>query len=115
MQDDQRARRAQLANMRQELLAPANAIVGYGEMLRDEAASVGRDEFAEDLERIGASARALYNLVDQQLGDKAAQDLIQGGDAEAAQKTLRHDLRNPLNAIKGYVEMLLENLEVLGD
>ena len=115
LQDDQRARRAQLANMRQELLAPANAIVGYGEMLRDETACVGRDEFAEDLERIGASARALYDLVNRQLGDEAAQDLIQGGDAEAAQKTLRHDLRNPLNAIKGYGEMLLEDLEVLGD
>ncbi len=113
--DDQRARRLQLASMRQELLAPANAIVGYAEMLRDEAAQNGHDEFTEDLERIGSSAQALYDLIDKQLGDKAQQDLLQDGNTEATQKTLRHDLRNPLNAIKGYGEMLSEDLEDLGD
>ncbi len=114
-QDDQRIRRAQLAIMRVELLAPANAIVDYGEMLRDEAASAGYGDFTEDLERIGASAKALFDLVESQLGDAAAWDIIKTDDADAAQKTLRHDLRNPLNAIKGYGEMLMEDLEDLGD
>ena len=40
----QRTRRARLANMRQELLAPVTAIVGYGEMLREAAARDGLDE-----------------------------------------------------------------------
>ena len=113
--DEQRAKRLQLANVRQELLAPAHAIVGYAEMLRDEAAQIGNDDFAEDLDRIGASAQALYDLVDKQLGDEAQQILIRDGNVEEAQKTLRHDLRNPLNAIKGYGEMLAEDLEDLGD
>lgn len=113
--DDQRAKRLQLANMRQELLAPANAIVGYAEILRDEAVQVGHDDFTEDLERIGSSARALYHLVDNQLSDEAQRELIQDGNTEEAQKTLRHDLRNPLNAIKGYGEMLSEDLDELGD
>jgi len=114
-QDDQRIRRAQLAIMREELLAPANAIVGYGEMLREEVASAGHDEFANDLERIGASAQALFDLIESQLGDAAAWDIMKTDDTEAAQKTLRHDLRNPLNAIKGYGEMLMEDLDDLDD
>ena len=113
--DEERARRARLANMRQELLAPASAIVGYAEMLRDEAAQIGHGEFAEDLARIAAAARTLNDLVDKQLGDEAQRELIAGGDAETAQQTLRHDLRNPLNAIKGYGEMLAEDLADLGD
>jgi signal transduction histidine kinase len=35
--DFERERRARLANMRQELLAPVTALVGYGEMLVEEA------------------------------------------------------------------------------
>ena len=115
LQKDQRARRAQLANIRQKLLAPADAIVGYHELLREEAAKAGHVDFTEDLERIGASAQALHELVDRQLGEEATRNLIEGGDAEAAQKSLRHDFRNPLNAIKGYGEMLLEDLDELGD
>ncbi len=115
LQKDQRARRAQLANIRQELLAPADAIVGYHELLRDEAVRIGNEEICDSLERIGASAHALYELVDRQLGEDAARELIEGGDAAAAQKSLRHDFRNPLNAVKGYGEMLLEDLEDLGE
>jgi adenylate cyclase len=115
LRDDQRARRVELASMRQQLLAPADAIVGYSEMLREEAVRIGGDGIIEDLGRIGASAQALHDLVDLQLGEKAARELIQTADTDAAQKILRHDLRNPLNAIKGYGEMLLEDLEDLGE
>ncbi len=36
--DGERLRRVRLANIRQELLAPASALVGYGEMLHEGAA-----------------------------------------------------------------------------
>jgi class 3 adenylate cyclase/CheY-like chemotaxis protein len=101
--------------MRQQLLAPADAIVGYCEILREEAGRIGGDDFAEDLARIAAAAQALYNLVDQRLGEETASELSQGGDVDVAQRILRHDLRNPLNAIKGYGEMVLEDLEGLDD
>ncbi|MBL4665829.1 MAG: response regulator [Sneathiella sp.] len=101
--------------MQQELLAPASAIVGYCELLHDEAISFLNGAFTEDLGRIGVSAQALYDLIDNQLGAKATRELIAGGDTETAQKNLRHDLRNPLNAIKGYSEMLLEDLEERDD
>ena len=47
--DSQLIRDAQLANMRQELLAPVGAIVGYGEMVREAAAENGLAEIGEDL------------------------------------------------------------------
>ncbi len=96
-------------------MAPAETIVGHGEMLRDETASRGYSEIVGDLERIGASARNLYDIVDQRLSGEATHELVHGSELEAAQKSLRHDLRNPLNAIKGYSEMALEDLEELGD
>ena len=37
--DGERLRRVRLANIRQELLAPASALVGYGEMLHEGAAA----------------------------------------------------------------------------
>ena len=48
-EEAQRARRARLANLRQELLAPVGAILGYGEMLHEDAASNGPEEIVSDL------------------------------------------------------------------
>ena len=46
--DRQLIRDAQLANMRQELLAPVGAIVGYGEIVREAAQAGDLDEIGED-------------------------------------------------------------------
>ncbi|MDP6815281.1 MAG: adenylate/guanylate cyclase domain-containing protein [Alphaproteobacteria bacterium] len=113
--DQQRARQAHLAAMRQELLAAADAIVGYAELLEEEAGRIGRDEVLADLGRLIVAARGLYEMVDGRLAADRAEELFAAGDISAAERALRHDLRNPLNAIKGYGEMLLEDLEDLGD
>ncbi len=112
--DRQLIRDAQLANMRQELLAPVGAIVGYGEMVREAAAANDLEEIGEDLDRVLESAHALYGAVNKLLAKDGADDLFAGNDTDAVQKTLRHDLRTPINAIKGYGEMVLEDLEDLG-
>src|SRR5690606_36495334 len=46
-----------------ELRTPLNAIIGYCELLLDEARVRDDSELAEDLERIGLSARHLLDLV----------------------------------------------------
>jgi class 3 adenylate cyclase len=112
--DSQRARRAMLANLRQELLAPVSAILGYGEILHEEAADNGPSEILPDLDRIMAAARDLFAMVDHMLDPALAKSLFEDEDDEAAQKKLRHDLRTPINAIKGYGEMLLEDLADVG-
>ncbi|MFP6742581.1 MAG: adenylate/guanylate cyclase domain-containing protein [Alphaproteobacteria bacterium] len=109
-----RARRARLANMRQELLAPVSAIVGYGEILHDAATKGGLDEMVPDLDRILTGARDLAAMVDELLDETRARAMFEGVDAAEAQKKLRHDLRTPINAIKGYGEMLLEDLDDMG-
>lgn len=110
--EELRAARAQLAQVRQELLAPVSAILGYQEMLAEEARRLGRADLGEDLERIRTAARRLSDLVDCLAGAGAAL----AGDPErddplGIEAKLRHDLRTPLNAIMGYAELLREDLE----
>jgi len=112
--ETQRTRRARLANLRQELLAPVGAILGFGEMLHQDAMRNGPEESVADLARILTAARDLHAMVDRLLDKELAENLFEGADEAAAQKKLRHDLRTPINAIKGYGEMLLEDLEDLG-
>ncbi len=110
-----RERRARLANMRQELLAPVTGLVGYGELLTEEAGRLELGELAPDLERILSAAKDLLELVNRLLDEAAASDRPSPADLEVIQVRIRHDLRNPLNAIKGYTELLLEELDEQGD
>ena len=110
----ERAQGALAANLRQELLAPVSAIYGFSEILRDEAVANGPQEITSDLERILCAARDLQEMVDRLLDRDRVQGLAAGEVDETAKKELRHDLRTPINAIKGYGEMLLEDLEDLG-
>jgi adenylate cyclase len=110
----ERGRRARLANMRQELLAPVAALVGYGELLTEAALRLDLEEIIPDLERILTSAKELLELVDRMLDEAAASDQPSRTDLNAILIRMRHDLRNPLNAIKGYAELLLEELDEQG-
>ena len=49
---EERARRAHLANIRQELLAPVGAIVGYAEILHEQSLNEDLTEMSGDLERV---------------------------------------------------------------
>ncbi|MCW5848792.1 MAG: GAF domain-containing sensor histidine kinase [Anaerolineae bacterium] len=58
-----RAKSTFLANMSHELRTPLNAIIGYSEMLLEEVADSGRDDFTDDLEKIGSAGRHLLSLI----------------------------------------------------
>jgi signal transduction histidine kinase/DNA-binding response OmpR family regulator len=62
-----RAKSTFLANMSHELRTPMNAILGYTEMLMEEAEDVGQDDFIPDLERIHASGNHLLSLINDVL------------------------------------------------
>jgi adenylate cyclase len=106
---DRRTERALVAYVRQELSAPATAIMGYAEMLIDDAALGGRGQFTDDLQRILDASRTLHRIILGLLDPATIQRT--DGDADLAQfrRMLRHDLRTPINAIKGYGEMLRED------
>jgi signal transduction histidine kinase/DNA-binding response OmpR family regulator len=52
-----------LANMSHELRTPMNAIIGYSEMLMEEAEDVGQDDFIPDLKRIHGAGKHLLMLI----------------------------------------------------
>ena len=58
-----RAKSQFLANMSHELRTPMNAIIGYSEMLIEEAEDIGQDDFIPDLQKIQGAGRHLLNLI----------------------------------------------------
>jgi len=98
-----------VAYVRQELSAPAIAIMGYAEMLMDDAVQAGRGQLADDLKRILDASRNLHRLILSLLEPATVRQTDDGADLASSRRTLRHDLRTPINAIKGYGEMLRED------
>jgi signal transduction histidine kinase/CheY-like chemotaxis protein len=52
-----------LANMSHELRTPMNAIIGYSEMLHEEAEDLGQEEFIPDLQKIHSAGKHLLGLI----------------------------------------------------
>jgi adenylate cyclase len=111
---DQRLERALAAFVRQEFGAPIATIIGLTEILIEDARRSGDNALASDLERIHAAGL----LLQEQLG-KLVSFATQGpfevaGDFGAFKAKLRHDLRTPLNAVKGYSELIMEEARETG-
>lgn len=52
-----------LANMSHELRTPLNAVIGYSEMLQEEARDGGQEELVPDLQKISGAGKHLLDLV----------------------------------------------------
>ena len=66
--EQERQRRARLANMRHELLAPVTALVGYSELLIEKARGLELEDIGADLQRILISAQELLELIGGLIG-----------------------------------------------
>lgn len=88
------------AFVREEFGASVAAVIGFVDILVEDARRHDLADFVPDLERMREAGVQLSALIAKAL------DSAQGGDGETAR--LRHDLRTPLNAIKGYGELLVE-------
>jgi len=91
-------------HLRQEFVAPAAAIVGFADILLEDSGRLGLDSYRADLERIRTAGTSLQGFL--------TEVLAQGGcpsDIDDYRAKLRHDLRTPINAVKGYGEMILED------
>src|SRR5689334_19286780 len=107
---EERLRRALLAHVRQDFSAPVGAVVGFAQILLEEAPRHGLERVVPDLERIHKAALALQRLVDGLLDPPSFADRGGASNDEAFRSRLRHDLRTPMNAVMGYGEMLLRML-----
>ncbi len=103
-EDARRVQRALLAHLRQEFIAPATAIIGYTDILIEDARTLSLDSYLPDLERIRNAGNALHSLLQSVLAHEHSNDSVIFDRSK-----LRHDLRTPINAIKGYGEMLAED------
>jgi len=56
-----------LANMSHELRTPMNAIIGYSEMLTEEAMDDGQDAYVGDLKKINSAGKHLLSLINDVL------------------------------------------------
>jgi class 3 adenylate cyclase len=94
-----RLEHAVAAFLRQEFGASVTAIIGFLDILLEDAGRQKLAGFARDLQRMRQAGEELSALL------LRAVDPSQRPDATAQ---LRHELRTPLNAIKGYGELLVE-------
>ncbi|MCJ2012240.1 MHYT domain-containing protein [Methylobacterium sp. J-076] len=62
-----RAKSRFLANMSHELRTPLSAVIGYAEMLQEEAEDLGQDTFLADLAKIRSNAQHLLGLINDVL------------------------------------------------
>jgi adenylate cyclase len=107
---DVRAKAALLAHMRHELRTPVNAILGYSEMLLEDAPSAGRSAtFVDDLQKIHAAGETLLALINEILDASRIERLTEDLDLQEYGARIRHGLRTPVDSVIGYSEMLLED------
>jgi adenylate cyclase len=92
------------AHLRQEFVAPAAAIVGFADIVIEDAERAGLTDYAADLDRIRSAGLSLQALLDEVLQQTGEID-----DIDGYRTKLRHDLRTPINAVKGYGEMIVED------
>jgi signal transduction histidine kinase len=95
-----RAKSQFLANMSHELRTPLNGIIGYSEMLQEEATDLGQESLVPDLARIHASARHLLALIN---------DILDLSKVEAGKMTLLPDTF-PVAALVGDVVTMVRPL-----
>ena len=99
-------RKLDLSKIRHDLRTPINHILGYCEMLQEDAQLPA--VFAPDLEKIHAGGRQLLALIAEYFDEETFE--TKRGDVHR----LCHDLRTPVNQIIGYSEMLQEQAEEIG-
>jgi CheY-like chemotaxis protein len=104
--DDERGRKAWLADLRQELLAPANAIRDLAALLVQDAAERGPEKFAKDMRKVHTAAGKLLTPLAALLDPVCT-------EAGPLGPKIHHQLRTPLNHILGYCELWLEDAEAL--
>jgi signal transduction histidine kinase/CheY-like chemotaxis protein len=97
-----RAKSAFLANMSHELRTPMNAIIGYSEMLQEEAEDLGQEDFIPDLGKIHGAGKHLLSLIN---------DILDLSKIEAGRMDLyleRFELGPMLNDVVGTITPLVK-------
>lgn len=95
-------------SLKHDLRTPLNHIIGYCEMLLEEAADQAQATLVADLERIHFAGRRLLTVVNDLF------DPVKSAAYRADPSLVHHEIRTPLNQIIGYAEMLQEEAHEAG-
>ncbi|HEV2129835.1 MAG TPA: histidine kinase dimerization/phospho-acceptor domain-containing protein, partial [Longimicrobiaceae bacterium] len=106
--------RALLAHLRHELRTPINAILGYSEMLQEDAEIAAQEKLVVDLGAIHAAGTELLEIVNRLLDPARLEGRPGKLDLAEVEAQLRHDLRVPSNTVIGYAELLQEEAAEIG-
>ena len=93
------------STLKHDLRTPLNHIIGYCELLLEEADDRHLGAFASDLQRIHSAGKRLLSVINN-LFDPAKSPVLLG-----SQSLIHHEVRTPLNQIIGYAEMLQEDAQ----
>jgi class 3 adenylate cyclase len=93
-------------NLKHILRTPLNHIIGYCEMLMEQAEDEDLDVFIPDLDRIHSAGEQLLAVIDDLCDPVAGRNIDEG--------KMHHQVRTPLNQVIGYAEMLQEQARELG-
>jgi signal transduction histidine kinase/DNA-binding response OmpR family regulator len=100
-EDANQTKSAFLANMSHELRTPMNAIIGYSEMLQEEAHELNQQTFIPDLQKIHGAGKHLLGLIN---------DILDLSKVEAGKMTLyleEFPVRQLVDEVAGTVEPLV--------
>src|SRR5437773_5306431 len=86
-------------NLKHELRIPLNHIIGYCEMLMEDAQDRGEAPIIADLQRIHLAGRRLLTIINDLF------DAMKLPSEKLSESALHHEVRTPLNQIIGYAEM----------
>jgi adenylate cyclase len=92
-----------LSNIRHSLRTPLNQIIGYSEMLQEEAEDLGLEAYLSDLQKMHTGGVRLLALINESL----AATRIESGKLDLA--FLQHECRTMLDLIVGYSELCQED------
>lgn len=115
LDETRRKQYALIAKLRHDLRTPINAILGYSEILTEDARDGENTEMLPDLEKIHAAGEELLALVNDALAsEKLLSDAVDV-DIEKVAAELQYRLRTPTDAVFGYSELLLEDARAAGN
>src|SRR5690606_8423845 len=101
---------ARRANVSMNEAATINARIRQSlATLQESASEAGAGALVDDIAKMLAASETLGQLL------RSLPEKLDAVDDSAALRTLRHDLRTPINQIKGYCELLQEEAEDAGD
>ena len=97
------------ASIGHELRSPLNHILGYSEIASEDAAAAGCQQIVADLHSIHAAGQRLLAVIESTLAPAASTI------TPVAPETIDREVREPLNQIIGYTDLVAEEATAAGE